>query len=72
MSTYDRDTPITPAEYAEVRRFGLASDIELRPPRTPWWQYVVQVLILLGLVVTAPIWVVAIVTYVAYSGRKIR
>lgn len=68
MSTYDRDTPLTPDEYAEVRRFGL----DRKPPRNPWWQYPVQVLILIGLVITAPVWIIAIVTYVAYSGRGVK
>jgi hypothetical protein len=70
-ATYDRDTPLSPSEYAEVRRFGLAPELALTPPRDPWWWVPLQVLVVVALVVTAPVWIVGLVVFVAYSDRRI-
>ena len=70
-ATYDRDTPLSPSEYAEVQRFGLAPELARTPSRDPWWWVPLQVLVVLALVVTAPVWIVGLVVFVAYSDRRI-
>jgi len=39
--------------------------------RDPWWWVPLQVLVVLALVVTAPVWIVGLVVFVAYSDRRI-
>lgn len=70
-ATYDRDTPLSPEEHATVQRFGLAPELARTPPRDPWWWVPLQVLVVVGLVVTAPVWIVGLVVFVAYSDRRI-
>lgn len=71
MTTYERDTPLSPEEYATAQRFGFTPELSRRPPRSPWWWWPAQVLVLLLLVATAPVWIVALVVFVAYSDRRI-